>query len=469
MAKVLVKSTYFQETGYVPHTAQMAIHMDRHRHRVLKNGRRWGKTLLGAKEAECMAFVKNVIGNGNFGWIVGPQFSDCEKEFRIIYDTFKKLGIDKISSKFVNNSDNGSMAIKTRWGFDLECRSAHHPETLTGEGLDFVLMVEAGKHKRKTWTEFVRPTLSDHRGWSMHTGVPEGSSHTSLLYHLYQKGQSPFVMRPDPEKPEHMIRRQNPWNSWSMPSWTNTVIFPGGRYDPEILDAEADLTEEEFARQYGAQFVEKTGRVMTDWDDDFHLSDLEYNPDWPLYLAIDYGFTNPFVILWIQVDAFNNVYVLREDRWKQKDTPDVAREVLRSPVTRSLLSHAVAFYPDPAEPDDTETLKREWRLPARTNTGGELKERLKLIWKALKVGPEHAPIQEQRAGLIIDRHNCKELVWEMREGYRWPEHKSEVKNEDENPMSKDDHGPEALGRFFKGYFGIVGGQKRTRQRKAKVG
>src|SRR5438046_6698726 len=112
------------------------------------------------------------------------------------------------------------MHIKTSWGFDLECRSAAHPETLVGEGLDFVLMVEAGRQKRRTWAQYIRPTLSDKRGWSLHTGVPEGSSQESLLYSLWQRGQ-------DVSKPV--------WRSWRMPSWTNTITFPGGRRDPEIL------------------------------------------------------------------------------------------------------------------------------------------------------------------------------------------------------------------------------------------
>jgi hypothetical protein len=67
-----------------------------------------------------MAFVKNFLGQPQWGWIVGPEYSDCEKEFRVIYDSLKKLGVDSVSSKFTNNTDNGNMHIKTNWGFDLQ-------------------------------------------------------------------------------------------------------------------------------------------------------------------------------------------------------------------------------------------------------------------------------------------------------------------------------------------------------------
>lgn len=450
---VFRKDVWFAETGYKPHPGQVIIHNDQTRHQVVVNGRRWGKTLLGGKETETKAFVKNFLGNPQRGWIVGPEFRDCEKEFRVVYDTFKALGIDQVSSKFLSNVDNGNMHITTKWGFDLECRSAKHPESLTGEGLDFVLMVEAGKHKRKTWTEYIRPALSDKRGRSLHSGVPEGATENSLLYTLYQRGQD---------------TTKKAWQSWQMPSWTNTAVFPGGLMDPEIQDAKDDLTDEEFARQYGAQFVERVGRVMKEWDDDWHIKDLTYNREWPLYVAVDYGYTNPFVILWIQTDPFDNVYVIKEQRYTLMDTLDVAKDVKSR--YESLVSKIVAIYPDPAEPDDTQTLMKVWKKPARMNTGGTIKSRLELIRSSLKLQNDYLPDDhpDKRATLQIDR-SCEQLIWEMRQGYRWPEHRSDIKNDDENPLDKNNHGPEALGRFYKGHYGIKNERRRSRQHTAKMG
>jgi hypothetical protein len=438
--RVFDKMRYFEETGYYPHDGQEVIHLSSARHRVLCNGRRWGKTLMGAKEVEPQAFVKNRFGAAQRGWIVGPNYTDCEKEFRVVFDTFKSLGVDRLSSKFTNNVENGNMHITTNWGFDLECRSAQHPESLVGEGLDFVLMVEAGRHHRRTWAQYIRPALSDKRGWSIHSGVPEGTSQESLLYHLWKRGQDP---------------RNAAWQSYRMPSWTNNIIFPGGRNDPEILEAEQDLTPEEFDRQYGALFVEKVGRVMQEWDDDLHVKKLQYNPNWPLYLAIDYGYTNDWVLLFIQVDQWENAYVIREKRWKLKDTEAIAEEILQHPSLGPLVRKAVAIYPDPAAPDDTAIFTRKTGIPARGNTGGEIKTRLAMVRKRLKPMPEHADPEDQQPSLLVDE-SCTMLIWEMREGYRWPEHRSEIRNESENPLDKDNHGPEALGRFVKGYYEVQG-------------
>jgi hypothetical protein len=447
--RVLRKDVYFEQTGYIPHEGQRIVQYDRSRHRACSNGRRWGKTLLGGKEAEVTAFVKNKLGAPQRGWIIGPNYNDCEKEFRVVYDSLKQLGVDTVSEKFLNNVDNGNMHIQTHWGWDLQCRSAAHPESLVGEGLDFVLLVEAGRLTRKTFTEYVRPALSDKRGWSLITGVPEIATDVSLLYWAYQRGQ-------DATKPA--------WASFKMPSWTNNFVFPGGRNDPEILEAEEDLTEDEFRRQYGGEFVDRVGRVMKEWDDDIHLRDLQYNPNWPLYAAIDYGYTNPFVWLWIQVDPFDNVYVIGEHYWRLRDTEEIARELTFHP----LISQLAAMYPDPAEPDDTNILMKYLKKPARTNTGGELKTRLGLIRRGLKPLPEGADPELQQAGIVVDRR-CTNLAWEMREGYRWPHNRTENRGDSELPVDKDNHGPEALGRFMRGYFDIKSdGQRRSRVHTAQV-
>lgn len=439
---VFRKDTYFERTDYTPHDGQKVVHYDNTRHRVLSNGRRWGKTLLGGKEAETMAFVKNFLGQPMTGWIIGPEYPDCEKEFRVVYNTFKKLGIDQVSTKFLNNVESGSMRIKTKWGFDLQCRSARHPESLVGEGLDFVLIVEAGRHHRKVFTEYVRPALSDKRGWSMMTGVPEIASDTALLYWAYERGQ---------------MAEKTQWSSYRMPSWSNRVVFPGGRQDPEILEAEDDLTQDEFNRQYGGEFVERIGRVMKEWDDDTHLvSGLDYDHTRPLYVALDYGYTNDWVWLWIQEDIWGQQYCIGEWRWNMMDTEEVCQDILEMRDANvdlwPLLEKVNCIYAPPAEPSDTSIVTRKLRRPVQTNTGGEINDRDRATNNLLKPkGPEKKP------GMYFSKERCtkyaKSLAWEMRTGYRWPEHKSETKNASENPLDKDNHGPEALGRYVRGHLG----------------
>jgi hypothetical protein len=53
--------------------------------------------------------------------------------------------------------------------------------------------------------------------------------------------------------------------------------------------------------------------------------------------------------------------------------------------------------------------------------------------------------------------------------YRYPETKDEdTQSPKENPLKKDDHSPEALGRFYKGHFGdTIRKSGQARQRTAR--
>lgn len=382
-------------------------------------------------------------------WIVGPNYDDAEREWRVFYDACRKLKMPFDRPGTYNDAHGGNMQMSLWDGrFQLECRSAAHPESLDGEGLDGVLMVEAAKMKPIIWNKFIRPALSDKRGWSLHTSTPEGKNH---FYELYKRGQDPL---------------DDEWASWRMPSWINDIIFPEGRTDPEILSMMRDMSEERFNQEIAADFTDFVGRVFKSFDFETHVRDIQYDPRYPLYAACDYGWTNPFVWLLIQVDVFDNVYVIGEYRVTHLDTNDICKELKN--WYAGLSQKAKFFYPDPAEPGDTEIIRKSLGIQPMGSTGGELKHRLELIRNHLKVGPAHAPIEEQLPKLFIDR-SCTGLIHEMEE-YRYPDTKNEQRHAPEQPMDKDDHGPEALGRFFRGYYGSPAreGRNRTRQTKARV-
>lgn len=439
----------FDACGYIPHSGQIPIHDSKARHRLAACGRRFGKSRLGGMELvpEAWEAMLNLellreLNEREYWWIVGPNYDDTEREWRVFWDACGRLGLRQIADRpgTYNDTVGGNMRMSL-FGerFIVEGKSAAHPESLDGEGLKGVLMVEAAKMKPSTWTKYIRPALSDKRGKSISTSTPEGKN---WFYDFYQRGQDPT----DTE-----------WESWRRPSWANPVIFPGGRDDPEILDMAKDMSQEKFNQQIGADFTEFVGRVFKDFDEEIHVGDFQYNPQLPLYAACDYGWTNPFVWILIQVDVWDNVYVLSEYRAIHRDINDISRDLLD--WRGGLSTNARRFYPDPEAPSDTAVLAKVLRVRHESNTGGELKWRLELIRQHLKLGPEHAPFEQRLPKLFIDR-SCTNPgpdgssgVQEMLD-YRWPDTKEEsIRSEPEKPLDKNNHFPEALGRFFRGYFG----------------
>lgn len=452
----LSKDLIWPSVNYEPHNGQKIIHRSPARHRVAACGRRFGKSHLGGHELIVEALLTYTMladleerSLRREFWIVGPEYSDAEKEFRVLYNGLKRLEMPFDHPGTYNNPESGSMAISLFNGrFKVFAKSAKYPATLVGEGLSGVILAEAAKIKETVWVKYIRPTLADFRGWSLHTSTPEGKN---WFYRNWQRGQDPA---------------SNQWGSWRMPSWANDIVFPEGETDLEILDMAGDMSEEKFKQEIGADFTEYVGRVFKEFDEEVHVTDLEYDPRYPLYACCDYGWTNPFVWLFVQVDVFDRVYIIGEYRVQNRDINDIAKDLKALPIT----GQVVKFYPDPAGPGETAVLERALQIRHGGSTGGELRLRLEQIRQRLKIKPTHGPLEDRKPGLYIDR-SCTGLIREMND-YRYPDTKEEaLSNAREEPLKKDDHGPEALGRFFAGHYGIVPGGRggRARVRKAGMG
>ena len=195
-------------------------------------------------------------------------------------------------------------------------------------------------------------------------------------------------------------------------------------------------------------FTEFVGRVFQDFDEEDHVTDLVFNPDWATYGAVDYGYTNPNVWLLVQVDPFGERMHVLDELYEPNLSPvQFAEEIQRRHLCPT---GTLAFFPDPASPGDTAVLKDRLRVGARPHTGGELKHRLDAIREWLRPWPDHDPNKYPR--LLFDR-KCTNTIRDFLD-YRYPDRKDEQdKNAPELPMKKNDHGPEALGRLFAGLIG----------------
>lgn len=463
----------WDSVNYRPHRAQLAVATSAARFRVAACGRRFGKSDIGGHELLTEAiYTKTVaehyheLGKRREFWIVGPEYTDSEKEFRILWNRLKQLGVPFDHPGSYNNPEGSFMHISLWDGaFQVHAKSAKMPETLVGEGLHGVIMAEAAKLKEKVWVKFVRPMLSDFDGWALFTSTPEGKN---WFYEAWGRGQDPA---------------QSEWASWRMPSWMNPHVFKKPTrgtdvrilmdllddknvqgsaeqitermqlvVDPEIVSMVNDLTAESFNQEIGADFTEFVGRVFKEFDEEVHVADLTYEANYMHFGAVDYGYTNPNVWLFIQVDPWGNVDVL-DEIYEPGLTADEFGDVIRD---RGL--HRVRkFYPDPADPGSSRQLETKLRIRSGGGTGGEIRDRVDAIREALKTRKmvRHLPFDhpDRLPRLRIDRR-CKNTIREFND-YRYPERRSTILGDaaHENPMKKDDHTPEALGRFFAGWEG----------------
>lgn len=412
----------FQLLRYTPHSeGQWEAHNNKARFRIVCCGRRWGKSTWAGKECTVKMFVPNSIN-----WIVAPEYQLGEKEFRVVYYDFKKLGLlSQCKSKY--NVEAGRMWIHfVELNSLLAVKSAQKPDSLVGEGLDHVCMSEAAKHNRSTWEMYVRPALQDKRGSTDFPSTPQGFNWYKGLYDIGE----------DSDFPEYSSAR--------YPSWTNSVVFPGGYDDPEIQEIKANTSDIFFGQEIAAEFTAFEGMIYPEFRDNIHVRSFEYKPEWNNWLTLDFGYTDPFVALDVMIDASDRVWVWREYMQSYKSTHEHGLILKNRENPEGY--HVDGIAADPRGADEIATLT--WVLGGilHNPVGWELG--IEAIKRALKVREDGLP------GLII-HPQCKTLIAQMKQ--LRSKGSKEGHNEKKGQHDYFDHGPDALRYFFNEYF-VLGAQ-----------
>lgn len=424
--KVVDKAAYFKLIGYEPHPKQWLFHRSDSRFRIPCCGRRFGKSTMAARDREPDLLVPE-----RRAWIVGPTYDLAEKEFRVIWDDMiigLQLGRDKRVKKAYNKR-SGEMYIEFPWRTRVECRSADHPENLVGERLDFAILSEAAKHKKDTWERFIRPALADRRGGADFPTTPEGYN---WYYDIWALGNHPDY--PD-------------FASWKFPSWDNPVVYPGGREDPEIKLIESTTIEPWFLQEIAAEFSAFVGKIYGEWQEQTHVRKVEYNPDWPNYIAWDWGYVNPLAAIEFQIDPWDRVHVWREHYQSYtllNDHMDIMSRRAQPPGYKVTL-----MFGDAADPEATLAVAERMKvgcyaLPESKSNWRQGVDLVKSFLKMRQVGEvdEYGTPREE-PWLFVD-HSCTNTIREFN-NYRAPSSVGRVlRNPREDAQKYDDHALDAL-------------------------
>lgn len=204
------------------HPRQREIARSDARFLVAACGRRFGKTRAGA--AMCLM----TAANGGRAWWVAPTYRMSEVGWRVI----RQLALQVPGTEL----RYGDRAVRLPGGGEVVVRSADNPDSLRGEGLDFVVMDECAFMAAEAWPEAIRPALSDRRGRALFISTPKGRN---WLYDLWLRG---------------MDAAEQDWASWQLPTSANPFIDPA-----EIEAARQLLPDDIFRQEYLAEFLAESG------------------------------------------------------------------------------------------------------------------------------------------------------------------------------------------------------------------
>tara|TARA_Y100000593_G_scaffold87654_1_gene168523 strand:- start:6321 stop:7658 length:1338 start_codon:yes stop_codon:yes gene_type:complete len=439
------KKEWFDFINYTPHAGQLRLHNPPNgefdynknpegaRFIVACCGRRWGKSHSAAKEAEIVLTKPD-----KHVWIIAPNYGTSEKIFRIIW---QDMIIDQNMPTIRKSLKE--QYIQFEWGSFVAGKSAEHPDSLIGEGLDLAIIDEAAKINRKVWDAYLRPTLSDRKGRAIFISTPDGFGQ---FWEMYLRG-----------------RNEPQWYSFNSPSWENQYAFPKGEDDMDLEEARSNLSKEVFEQEYGAKFTSLAGRVFP-FDENHDTGYFPLVPNAPVFCSIDFGFRMP-AALWFQVveiKGIHHIYIIDEiihvRRLKSNEFFD---KILKKPygVTR--------YFGDPAGYQVQSSIGIGDAEIFRKRTGHSIFSLRDKVSRSVSAGINHVRgfIEASDGTRRLHVHKrCTGIIEDLL-SYRYAEHKDGTPLKEE-PLKDGyhDHGIDALRYFIVSYFPIKQYKYRTVQK-----
>ena len=287
-ARRAAREVLWARVGYRPSAAQRAAHDCSARIRLIAGGERAGKSRSAAME------LFGRLLDGQLYWLVGPDYDLCRPEFEYVLDACRR--INAVAS--VRHPSIGRCELTTRTGARIVTRSAYEPERLAGEAPDGILGCEAAQLPSSVFPR-LRGRIAERRGWLWLSGTFEGSrGWYADKFRAWRHGR-----RPDAR-------------AFSIPTWDNRALYPGGRQDPEIAALEALFPPDLFMERFGGVPCPPSTLVFREFDPRIHVDARARASGAPVELAVDPGYAGAYAVLAIErrgaeVAVIDEVYLRR--------------------------------------------------------------------------------------------------------------------------------------------------------------
>lgn len=331
-----------ERLGLTTHSPQYDVLLDLHRLILVAGGERGGKSWIAG------LFGATRTPYGELFWIVGPDYELARPEFEYWVDFLGRLGAIR-SERDISIPKIGKASAVTKTGQVIETKTSDDIKKIAARSPDGILMTEAAQQDYDIFLKCLG-RLTETRGWLLMSGTFEDVSRWYV---------DKFEDWSDPENFEGGI-------AYSMPTWSNTQIFPGGRNDPEIVRMESIYSRVEglFEERLGATPIPPTNLVFREFRNSIHVTpNAHYDSKLPVYLAIDPSDgSKPYSVLACQFhkhlrkvahpDPIDYCHVIDEVYLTGKIGEDIIKECQRKIWWKRVEGGAI----DPEAPDE----RRRW-------------------------------------------------------------------------------------------------------------
>lgn len=258
--------------GIELHEKQQLIHDSVARFKVVKCGRRFGKTVLELFE---LLQAAGTTTNGIF-WYIAPTYGQAKE---IAWTLLKRICPRNIMKSSPRESE---LSIELWNGSIIKLKGSDYPESLKGVPLDGVVMDEAAFHQELVWTEIIRPQLMDKKGWCHFISTPHGTNWFTSLFN------------------EARIRKDVGDVDWDYFHFTT---FDNPYIDKKEIELSRDtMPEDKFNQEVLAIESEDVGLMYPEFN--YTNNTGVYGGDSILMKvrAVDWGIAHPTVCIWGGLD-----------------------------------------------------------------------------------------------------------------------------------------------------------------------
>ena len=209
--------------------------------------------------------------------------------------------------------------------------SADNPFSLEGVHVHAAWMDEAGQMKREAWDVVLR-RVGFYNGRVLITTTPYNLGWLKTeFYDRWKAGDSNYdvIQFPSIENP----------------------AYPREEFER----ARRDLPDWMFRMFYMGEFAKPEGLVYQDFNPSVHVVEpFDIPKNWTRIVGVDFGYNNPFAVLWLAIDGDNNIYVYREYYEREKLPKEAGEDIVR--LSKGEMIDAVIC--DPSRPEGMEDLRR---------------------------------------------------------------------------------------------------------------
>jgi hypothetical protein len=281
---------------------QDAIYYSDARFRVVVAGRRFGKTYLSTTELLRYA----ALGKNRNVWYVAPTYKAAKD---IAWDMLK----EEVPKGWIRKINESELSMRLVNGSVISLKGAEKPDNLRGRSVDFVVLDEFADMKPETWSEVLRPSLSDKQGHALFIGTPKGRNH---FYDLWTQDL-------------------DDWQSFQY-----TTLEGGNVPDYEIEAAKRDLDERTFKQEYEAAFVNYSGIIYYNFDRQKSVEPTLLGED-VLHIGMDFNLDPMSAVVAIRQGS--SLRIIDEIVIYGSNTDEIADEIKQRYPNKKII-----VYPDPA-------------------------------------------------------------------------------------------------------------------------